>query len=313
MSISGSPFFGGILDGKFNKNVVHVQDGVVPTIVTNICGDISSGGTHPCARIFHTFSSFSVNESAPSLVVYGGLDNNLKVLNDLFILKDVHGYPAWFLYKNTSLPFRYGHTALVVKHTLYVFGGKNENHEYCKDLIMIPLLFADEEPGMINIGVSARMGHNMHLLDENTLLISGGINTTGVLHDIFTVPIRSGRINMRGITFTIQGPDLSLCFSSPFMSMNKTTLMVIGGFDGVQWSSNVYVLDVIKKTWKIYFTDIMSRPGVAWASYIPNGVDFVRIGGISATIVTQNIPKLVSKISVMDFRKRIQVRHCLSI
>ncbi|EGG20357.1 hypothetical protein DFA_07481 [Cavenderia fasciculata] len=82
------------------------------------------------SRAGHTFTPFN-----NKFVVFGGVGDGGKILNDTFVLDPVTLVWRQFTADNTPT-FRCSHTAEIVSHQIFMFGG-SDGHRYFKDIAIL--------------------------------------------------------------------------------------------------------------------------------------------------------------------------------
>jgi hypothetical protein len=259
----------------------------------NISGNLNQLETltskiKPEGRNRHAMCPFKINYSTSkengeknfySLFLFGGLNENNKILNDCWILNASPGEMSWFKPKlqSSDLPKeRYGHSCCKFQHkqkellNVIIFGGFN-GFEYFNDIWMfketkeegiyewievkgIPR-FVEEDPMCIYENETkpcGRFGHSSSLI-HNSMLIFGGMNQYERLNDLWSFDMLTKRwhkLNWTGIPPSPRYDHVGISVSN--VDTNKEKYMVIFGgntLDRKGYSNEVFTFNLSELLW----------------------------------------------------------------
>eukprot|EP01080_Neovahlkampfia_damariscottae_P008633 gene8633-580_t len=213
-----------------------------------------------------------------SLILFGGMNENKKLLNDTWILNASPGEMCWIKPKfqtNSKQPKeRFGHT--ICKHenkqqlNIYLFGGYNGN-EYFNDIWMfketkeegvfewleikgIPR-FVDEDPLCIyenEIKPCGRFGHSSAIV-KNSMLIFGGMNEYERLGDLWSLDLLTKRwlkLNFTGIPPSPRYDHIGISIAN--QDLRKEKYMIIFGGNtkkSKKYSNEIFAFHLDELLW----------------------------------------------------------------
>lgn len=196
--------FGGFTDdGLSNEFLYYTQKNELLTCKTY--------GEIPVPRALSVMASIYEGNK---LFVYGGMDSNMKLLNDLYVLEESEDKTSWHRLHQTSgdlIPALAGHTCVSDgNNCLYVFGGYgtfgiSSHPRFSNSLFSIQVSITSsnkylQQPPRYTFcteslcsGPPARAGHAVCIMQNALMFVFGGHNEKRIFNDLWTYYIRKDK------------------------------------------------------------------------------------------------------------------------
>ncbi|GLT66772.1 hypothetical protein SLA2020_391210 [Shorea laevis] len=203
---------------------------------TQACGVMETSGKAPVVRGGH-----SVTLVGSKLIVFGGEDNNRKLLNDVHILDlDTMTWNAVEAMQTPPAP-RFDHTAAVhSERYLFIFGGCSHSI-FFNDIHVLDLQTMEwSQPQVQGDLVTPRAGHAGITIDEMWYIVGGGDNNNGCLE---TLVLNMSKLVWSKLTtlkerHPLASEGLSICSA---LINGEKYLLAFGGYNG-KYNNEVFVM-----------------------------------------------------------------------
>jgi len=228
--------FGGFSPEGYWLNDLHVLDTQSEDQrFTHMWYQPETSGNPPCPRAAH-----SCTVVGRKLFFFGGNDG-ASLFDDLYIL-DTETF-HWTKVTNprgTKPAARSGHSALLVKDKIVVFGGGGAGGKPMSDVHYLNTRkMSWSQPNLIGTGPSARAGHTAVVLHKTNVLIFGGGYIDKVCNDVHILNVERGQWSRPADT-----GDVPCARTGHSMNAVKSRIFVFGGCDSSGMMYNdLYLLD----------------------------------------------------------------------
>lgn len=196
------------------------------------------------ARVRHSFVSFKGN-----LFVFGGLDEQNKPTNDLWISKNEWNKP---ILNEKIPPPRFDHSAVIYKNVMIIHGGRNNDNKIC-DTWLFDFNKMEWNQIKLNkcVSIVPRSGHSALIVNQFMLIFGG----EGYENHPFALNIETMRIiKLKFIGNYVLGMnDYAADIISNPNNENKKQIICFGGF-------NADKSIIINSFTKLYLTDEITNP-----------------------------------------------------
>ena len=199
----------------------------------------ATSGVQPSARACHTCTLMESRRGGRKIYVFGGY-NGSHCFNDLEVL-DVDALSWLRPHTSGTQPTpRNAHTMTAVGTALILYGG-HSGSKHLRDVHVLqtstmtwssPELSGSVPPGL--------RGHTATLIGKSTLFIFGGYDGRGRSNDLFLLNADSW--SWEHPQPSQQAPSGRQRHTATLIG--KKRLLILGGFDGYRWLSDMHLLDV---------------------------------------------------------------------
>lgn len=196
-------------------------------------------GAAPSARACHTCTLMESGRGGRKLYVFGGY-NGAHCFNDLEVL-DVDAM-SWLRPHTSGIQpaARNAHTMTAVGTNLVLYGG-HSGTKHLRDVhVLQTSTMAWSSPELCGNMPPGLRGHTANLIGRSTVFVFGGYDGRGRSNDLFL--LNTDTWSWEHPRPSQQAPSGRQRHTATLIG--KKRLLILGGFDGYRWLSDMHLLDV---------------------------------------------------------------------